>query len=161
MIQNKNRYNQWINAKGQRSFVYNNPRNSVRPFFVDQCRCDYNEDTHQVVLNYITNGWLDESKAQTQIKRWMKVNVPSSKCICTVENVSISKKYGKTARIQLVWLSDREPKTELMLNLEQRFQDLSNTAPIKEEEETDDYTYVKRYVKDIEHMKELIENGIL
>ena len=133
---NERRLNRWVNAKGNRSYIFNNKHNKHSLFLFQQCRCDFNQDTKQVVFNYILDGWVNESTAQTQMRKWMRNNVTKGKLICTVDNLKFCNTSGDTSRVQVLWLNPtyKDPDEKIMTSLEERINQLPYTAPLKDED---------------------------
>ena len=170
----ENKLNRWVNAKGNRSYVFDNVHNKKTVYLFQQCRCDFNEKTKQVTFNYIMDGWVNERAADTQIKQWMRTNVTKGKLICTVENMKFGHTSGETSRIQVLWLNktEKDPDEKIMLGLEERINQLPSTSPMKDENmtkyhrktygEADDDTIPndrKTYVTNTKEIMDAIERG--
>lgn len=165
-------YNNWFTSRGNRVFLfdtYNTRHNTSN--FIQQCRCDYKIDTHQVIINYNLNVWIDTNKGPSQLKRWIYQNYGISRSLCTAE---IIRSVGdrRMSRIQLLWLSKAEPSADMLLDIEKRILQLSETAKVqvkdldvhhkkifkRDNQEAQD-TDEKKYVMDTSEIINAIERG--
>ena len=134
-------YNQWFSSKHQRTFYFDTPQTRKNVFPYKQCRGEYDEEKHITLINYFTPSLLEERKAQIQLQRYVREKTHSAKCLVTVDNVY----ENLNAKVQCFFLSQYEPKPEIMSDLEQRIIQLGETAPIVLEKV--DNPYVRKVLK--------------
>lgn len=166
------KYNQWFNSRHNRVFVYDtyNSRHNLSNH-LQQCRCDYVQNTHQVIINYNLNAWVDTYSGPIQLKKWLYQNYGVNRSLCTAE---IIRSVGdrRMCRIQWIWISKTEPSVDMLLDIEKRIIQLSETAKVqvkdldvhhkklyKRDTQENPDENEKSYVMDTKEIIEAIEKG--